>query len=958
MIARLILVLVLAWPLLGAWGNGYSYRRTVTIDHTKCGSADSSGFPMLFSGTYSYLAHTDHSGNVTNANGYDIIFTSDASGSTQLNHEIESYNHETGAVVFWVRIPTLAYASDTVIYLWYGKNSISTSQENKTGVWDANYKAVWHLGESSGTTVSDSTSNSLTGTKDGSSTPAATTSGKIGSAQLFATDGNDDISFTEQNLGSSQTIEMWVKWASGTYHQDKVFTSTTDGGSFLEIKYNEATNNGVTWDAGWSGLATANNPVSPDTWQYWTVQRSGASVSIKLNGVEQASRSDFDTRSFYADKVSGMGTLDEVRLSNTSRSDSYVTASYNSQNSPSTFYAVGTADAGSSRRKMSIVWQNAKPSFGQGSIDDLIGPVLSMGSSPWGFYDAVEPAVADALEPYQTTLPTCFSSPLAGTATLTGSEGAWVLVGSGTSWASQLSVGNQIYIRWDYTSGGYAYLSYYVNEVTDNTHITLNQYYFLPPHDGTFTVIKCDDSCLFWNGTGSAATSNNFYDAVAGLYRLWKRTNNTDYRDQARSLCDNWVRINGFGRAIQSPRDAGYEGIAMCAMDTGTLAYWDHLTYQLEYSSKGNPTSDITRTAWLGDWDKREQGYELRATAIVAQYHPDATVRAAYCTRLSNLLTHVWLLHQGVDGRFEEWLGYWNSTYPDSPIYGVYGTSPWRSIGLSSHALIRAYDACRVCNLTYLRLQSLNAITKAAQFWWDKGRTSADGTYYHVGSATITSADNPGKNFDGVVTHSQSVSWTSTSRTVTGTSTAFLTDLAVNEWITAPTDKTAWQVESIESNTSLTLKQPYTGSTRTETYYLRTVSAPTSCGPSSPGPCEIDLYDPDGRNDAVTIPAVFAWLYYTTGDTTWKTRYQRVSGATYGGPADGAGGGDACTGPYCTSYYGNFGAALPKCSENGNVPPCTVDYGTFVWRSKQWAMSTGAGRSDNGQAWVVLKDAQ
>ena len=59
------------------WPNGYSYRRTITIDHTKVPSTDQSNFPVLFSGTYSYLATTSNGGNVTSANGYDIIFTSD-----------------------------------------------------------------------------------------------------------------------------------------------------------------------------------------------------------------------------------------------------------------------------------------------------------------------------------------------------------------------------------------------------------------------------------------------------------------------------------------------------------------------------------------------------------------------------------------------------------------------------------------------------------------------------------------------------------------------------------------------------------------------------------------------------------------------------------------------------------------------------------------------------------------
>jgi hypothetical protein len=58
-------------------GGGYAYRRTITIDHTKVPNTNESNFPVLISGTYSYLATVSTGGNVQNANGYDVIFTSD-----------------------------------------------------------------------------------------------------------------------------------------------------------------------------------------------------------------------------------------------------------------------------------------------------------------------------------------------------------------------------------------------------------------------------------------------------------------------------------------------------------------------------------------------------------------------------------------------------------------------------------------------------------------------------------------------------------------------------------------------------------------------------------------------------------------------------------------------------------------------------------------------------------------
>ena len=128
------------------WPDGCLYRRAITIDHTKVPNTDQANFPVLISGTYSYLATTANGGNVTNANGYDILFTSDADGVNPIPFEQESYSPSTGAINYWVKVPTLSHTTDTVIYMFYGNSSISTDQSNKTAVWDSNYLGIWHSG--------------------------------------------------------------------------------------------------------------------------------------------------------------------------------------------------------------------------------------------------------------------------------------------------------------------------------------------------------------------------------------------------------------------------------------------------------------------------------------------------------------------------------------------------------------------------------------------------------------------------------------------------------------------------------------------------------------------------------------------------------------------------------------------------------------------------------------------
>jgi hypothetical protein len=84
-----------------------SYARAITIDHRQVPNTDQTNFPVLISETFPYLATVANGGHVQNANGYDIVFTSDAAGQVQLPYESDNYNPVTGTAGFWVLIPEL-----------------------------------------------------------------------------------------------------------------------------------------------------------------------------------------------------------------------------------------------------------------------------------------------------------------------------------------------------------------------------------------------------------------------------------------------------------------------------------------------------------------------------------------------------------------------------------------------------------------------------------------------------------------------------------------------------------------------------------------------------------------------------------------------------------------------------------------------------------------------------------
>src|SRR5204862_1463203 len=185
-------------------------------------------------------------GSVQNANGYDVIFSSDSNCATKLDHEVETYSPVTGAVNYWVKVPTVSHTTNTVIYMCYGNSSISTSQENPAGVWDTNFKAIYHLKNGATLNVTDSTSNhNLTN----NSATAAT--GQIDGASAF--NGSQYLSLAEHadfDWVNLRTVECWMKLATTSQTLPRIFShgnGASDGWSL--IWFDPASGAG----SGWAG---------------------------------------------------------------------------------------------------------------------------------------------------------------------------------------------------------------------------------------------------------------------------------------------------------------------------------------------------------------------------------------------------------------------------------------------------------------------------------------------------------------------------------------------------------------------------------------------------------------------------------------------------------------------------------------------------------------------------------
>jgi len=361
------------------WPNGYNYQATFTVAAGKVPSAQTN-FPTLISGTYADFATTANGGRIANtcsqtvgnnvtAVPCDLIFTSDAAGTQLLGWEYETYTATTGAVNIWVNVPNLT--NGTVIYAWYGQPSVTTLQTTPTATW-TNYMAVYHLKENpagAAPQLNDSTGNGNNATMQGSVAAGQQQAGEIDGSINFEGD-------TYASLASSSTFSFertdsfsvsgWFKIGSNTAGSlISKFPQPANAGWAL-MQYAGSTSPEIALDLWGSGASTgayAETPqVSMGVWHYIVATYSGTSttagMSIYIDGVNQSLTTKENTlatsilnndapvinsRAVTASQESN-DAMDELRVSakGVVLTPAWVTASYNNESSPATFFTVAT----------------------------------------------------------------------------------------------------------------------------------------------------------------------------------------------------------------------------------------------------------------------------------------------------------------------------------------------------------------------------------------------------------------------------------------------------------------------------------------------------------------------------------------------------------------------------------------------------------------------------------------
>lgn len=343
-----------------SWLTDWVKRIKLTIDYTKVDTT-LVDFPIsitLSSSTGITNVDTTSVFTTISGNSKKIAITTD-DGLSQCYTEIERWDADNQEANLWTKVPTITSGTDTILYLYY-----DNSKNDNTGyvgtvnstpgqtVWSNGFLAVYHMNQdpSGGADcIKNSKSISYRGTPQGGMTSDDLVDGKIGKAIDF--DGAGDYIDVPNGFGMDGLTEFSVSYiiksdlvppAGGTYPgifsrglaADRVPWSYASAGSaYITLEF-ETTLGGATDGSKAIEIAQDEFTACDFCWD-------GTNFNAYKNGTKYGA-TDTTTGHILADStgedyigyVNGYNTWDgiieEVRVSNVSRSAAWVEASFHS----------------------------------------------------------------------------------------------------------------------------------------------------------------------------------------------------------------------------------------------------------------------------------------------------------------------------------------------------------------------------------------------------------------------------------------------------------------------------------------------------------------------------------------------------------------------------------------------------------------------------------------------------
>lgn len=266
------------------------------------------------------------------------IAVTDAVGNP-LFTEIEMWDTVNENAVLWTRVPVVRATDDTILYLYYDKgvpdNTLYVDDPggaSAQAVWSNHYDAVWHMVTGSGNVATDSASYGYHGSILAS---PSTVTGLGGSHALSFRESGQMIDLgTTEYLGifDDWTIEATFPYPNGeleTVGHWRTLTCGHTGDHQVIVSSSEYDLGTYDNDGGtqFHGTGFNVNTLTGDAWHHLSVaQRANTTMTFTMDGNDvgtiygNCSTTDIRVIGNYQGGGQEWGTLDEVRVSDTTRS--------------------------------------------------------------------------------------------------------------------------------------------------------------------------------------------------------------------------------------------------------------------------------------------------------------------------------------------------------------------------------------------------------------------------------------------------------------------------------------------------------------------------------------------------------------------------------------------------------------------------------------------------------------
>jgi len=300
------------------------------------------------------------------SDGGDIRVT-ESDGTTRCPVDLVSITTGSNTGELHFLASSISSSTDTTFRIYYdGVSTLSqpgvATTYGRNAVW-SDYSYSYHLDEDpSGTAPQfvDSTGNGNDATTAGSMTSGDLVTGRLGNGIAF--DGTDDCGVVTDSVANDAaanfTVQAWVRMATGASGSDRWLSKFTGGNTGYLFRYESGGVQFLVGD-GSSADQVTSSAITADSSTWYMVHgtfTNPATLEVFLNGVSDVSgtgtisgisNASVDLGIGAADNgaESTDGVLDEVRLRDSVLSDDWIASEYTNQNTPTTFYTIGSQTA-------------------------------------------------------------------------------------------------------------------------------------------------------------------------------------------------------------------------------------------------------------------------------------------------------------------------------------------------------------------------------------------------------------------------------------------------------------------------------------------------------------------------------------------------------------------------------------------------------------------------------------